>query len=318
MSNLEVSEVTTPNRNEDEVQIGEIVSAIWRGKWVVIFISLLFSVASVFYALSIPDEYTSTSLLSPSSNPGGSSVSKLSSSLGGVAALAGVNLSSGDGGDKVTVSIALLKTWGFIEGFIEKNNIEVELFAVRGWDRAVNRLIIDELLYDEESSKWVRETMDGRRTAKPSSWELFEKMKPRLDVHQDVKTGLISISVTHYSPFVAKKWVDMLIADINDHMREKDRADAVQRIDYLKLQIEKTGNADMRAIFYHLIEEQTKALMLAEISDEYVFKTVSPAKVAERKSRPKRAFIVILGGILGTMFSIILVLVFYFKKRQAK
>ncbi|MDQ7050414.1 MAG: GNVR domain-containing protein [Enterobacterales bacterium] len=55
--------------------------------------------------------------------------------------------------------------------------------------------------------------------------------------------------------------------------------------------------------------------MLAEVSDEYVFKTLSPAKVAEEKSKPKRALIAILGFMLGGMLSVIIVLVRHFRKK---
>ena len=63
-----------------------------------------------------------------------------------------------------------------------------------------------------------------------------------------------------------------------------------------------------------MIEEQTKTLMLAEVSDEYVFKTISPAKVSEEKAKPKpkRALIVMLGGMLA----VIIVLIRHFKKSK--
>jgi len=44
--------------------------------------------------------------------------------------------------------------------------------------------------------------------------------------------------------------------------------------------------------------------MLAEVSDEYVFKTLSQAKVAEEKAKPKRALIAILGFMLGGMLAV--------------
>ena len=54
--------------------------------------------------------------------------------------------------------------------------------------------------------------------------------------------------------------------------------------------------------------------MLAEVSDEYVFKTLSEAKVAEKKSKPKRALICVLGLLLGGMISVMFVLIRNFRK----
>ena len=59
----------------------------------------------------------------------------------------------------------------------------------------------------------------------------------------------------------------------------------------------------MKNIFYQLIEEQTKSLMLAELSDEYVFKVISEPKVTEEKVEPKRAIIAIFGFVLGNIFA---------------
>ncbi len=71
----------------------------------------------------------------------------------------------------------------------------------------------------------------------------------------------------------------------------------------------------MQSVFYQLIEEQTKTLMLAEVSDEYVFKTLSPARVEEQKSKPKR-IVVVLGFILGGFLSLLVVLFRYFTSKK--
>ncbi len=56
--------------------------------------------------------------------------------------------------------------------------------------------------------------------------------------------------------------------------------------------------------------------MLANVRDEYVFKTVDPAVVAERKAKPKRALIVILAVMLGSLLSMMFVLVRYFSDKK--
>ena len=82
----------------------------------------------------------------------------------------------------------------------------------------------------------------------------------------------------------------------------------------MKSQINKTNVSEMQAVFYQIIEEQTKTLMLAEISSEYVLKTISSGKVAEIKSKPKRALMVIFFTLLGSMLAMTFVLVSHFKK----
>jgi hypothetical protein len=71
----------------------------------------------------------------------------------------------------------------------------------------------------------------------------------------------------------------------------------------------------MQTVFYQLIEEQTKTIMLAEVSKEYVLKTIDPANAPEEKAKPKRALIVVLGTMLGGILSVLFVLIRYFTKK---
>lgn len=76
------------------------------------------------------------------------------------------------------------------------------------------------------------------------------------------------------------------MADLNQVMKQKDIDEAQRNIAYLKVQLEKTSVADMQTVFYKLIEEQTKTLMLAEVNQEYVLKPWIPPWCRKRKPNP--------------------------------
>ena len=176
-------------------------------------------------------------------------------------------------------------------------------------------MIIDETLYDQEASNWVGADKKNNIEGGPSSWGIYGAILNRVNISQDVETGFVSLTVEHFSPYVAKKWVDLLVLSINEHIQLHDRKEALSSIEYLKEQIGKTSITEMRTIFYQLIEEQTKTLMLAEISREYVLKTLSPARVAEVRAKPKRASIIALGAVLGCMFAFAIVAIRYLVRR---
>ena len=301
----------------DLIDLGEVWRIIWWGKWKIISMTLIITACTIYYSLSIADEYESTAILIPSSSSGTSAISKLAGQFGGLASLAGVDLSRGKSGDKTTIAIELIKTWGFLESFIEANGLEIEVFAVKGWDRQKNVLIVDDNLYDESKSVWVRKVdVKKGQTVKPTGWELFEAIKGKITVKKSKHTGFVTIGVTHYSPYVAKKWVDLLVVAINEHIQLQDKNDALTSIKYLKSQAAITTISEMQTVFFQLIEEQTKILMLAEISREYVLKTLSGAKVAERKIRPRRAVTVVLGAVIGFFVSLLVVFFLNILKRR--
>ena len=101
-------------------------------------------------------------------------------------------------------------------------------------------------------------------------------------------------------------------------MREQDKIEAQNSIDYLTKKLQETQLADMQTVFYQLIEEQTKTIMLAEVSKEYVLKTIDPANAPEEKAKPKRALIVVLGTMLGGILSVLIVLIRYFTKKRTR
>ena len=50
-------------------------------------------------------------------------------------------------------------------------------------------------------------------------------------------------------------------------------------------------------------------MMLAKGSPEYILRTLDPAVVPEKKSRPSRALICVLGTLLGGILSVLVVLI---------
>jgi uncharacterized protein involved in exopolysaccharide biosynthesis len=296
-------------RESGEIDLRLIVVSLWNKKWLIIVCILAFTVASVFYSLSLPDKYQSKAILFSSSSSGSSSLSKLAGQFGGLASLAGVNFGGGQSTDKVTIAIELMKTWGFLEELINKQKLEVEVYAVNGWDKLNNRLLINQELYDVSLGEW-REDEKGV-SLKPTSWALYKKLRASVSIFQDQKNRLITVSVEHYSPYEAKRIVDLLVEAINLHMQEQDKVESINSIEYLKKQIGSTDIAEMKSIFFQLIEEQTKTLMLTQISDGYVFNTLSQAKVTEEKLKPNRTIIVAISIVVGALFSFLLVFVIH-------
>lgn len=116
-----------------------------------------------------------------------------------------------------------------------------------------------------------------------------------------------------------KQWVEWLVADFNLWMKDKPLTETKRNIGYLEQQLQKADISDMRSVFYQLIEDQTKNLMLAEVESEFAFKTIDPAVIPEEKAGPKRALICVLATLLGGMLGVAVVLVrFAFRKEETE
>ena len=303
--------VSGAHQYDDEIDLKELFGVLWAGKILIVAITAIFAIGSVLVALSIPNQYKATAVLAPAQADGGGLSSALGQ-LGGLASLAGVTIGEGSSSES-QIAQEIMKSWSFVESFIADNNLEVEVYAAKGWSKSSGELMIDDDVYDIDTQAWLLEDDETGELVPPTSWELFKRFDEMLSVSQDKTSGLVSVSLEYYSPIFAKEWLDLYIAAINQHMQARQVAKVSRNITYLEAQIAKTSIAEMREVFYTIIEEQTKNKMVAEASPDYAFVAVSPSMVPEEKSKPSRALICILGTLLGGVLGVLIVLI-----RQSK
>ncbi|MDT3296878.1 Wzz/FepE/Etk N-terminal domain-containing protein [Shewanella sp. SP2S2-6] len=309
------SDARFPQVQDDEIDLRELFSVIWQGKWLIIAITAVFAIGSVVFAIMQPNIYKSEALLAPASEQQGGGLSALASQFGGLASLAGVNLGGKGGTDKTQLAIEVLKSRQFTSDFIQKHNILAVLMAAKKWDRDQDKVLYDEDTYISETNTWVRD-VEPPFKPEPSMQEAYKEFSKIFSANSDKETGMVTLSVEHLSPTVAEQWVTWLIEDINKVMKERDVAEANRSSEFLNKQIALTNVADIKTILYKLVEEQAKTIMFAEVRDEYVFKTIDPAFAPEEKAKPKRALICVLGTIFGGMLGVMFVLVRHFIRKE--
>lgn len=289
----------------DVIDLGELAKNIWKERIKIILVTSIFGICSYFYSLTLPDTYQSTILLAPTQNEGGG-LAALGAQYNSLASLAGINLSNNKT-NETDQAMKLLHSWPFLEAFFHKHKLKPQIIAAQDWDKTTNRLVIDAKLYNSQLGKWTRS--DKGDSNEPSSWKTYKALSGMISSGLDPKTGMISINVEHISPSVAKDWCLLLADDLNQHFQIRDTNEAQKNIKYLQNKINETSIKDMQTVFYKMIEDQTKSLMLAEVSDEYLLTTVVPPMIAEEKIAPQRGLIIALSTIFGFVSMVLFILV---------
>ena len=314
MSDMQAGHSQTPM--DDEIDLKELFVVLWSGKWLITAITGIAAVASVVIALMLPNIYTANALLAPAEQSGGG-MSALMQQYGGLASLAGVSLPGGEDGSRAQLGMQLMKSRAFIGDFVERRDILPELMAVKAWDAGSREIVFDPESYDAASKTWVREVEPPKQPA-PSSQEAHKVFSAILGVSQDKQTGYVTVSIEHQSPAIAAQWVNWLVEDVNAAVKAQDVAEAEKSIEYLREQVTNTSLADLQAVFFDLIQSQTETVMLAEVRQEYVFKTIDPAVAPEEKSKPSRALICVLGTLLGGMLGVVIVLIRHYARSESE
>jgi uncharacterized protein involved in exopolysaccharide biosynthesis len=298
---------------KQDISLSELITAILSGKIKIIVGTIIFALISVAIALYLPNQYKSKSTLIVNSESSGG-LASLAGSLGGLAGMAGINLGGGQENSNPLIAKELIKSQAFILKFIDKHDLLVPIMASKKWDEATNTLIIDTKRYDVNKGLWLFKDTPSKQD-RPKQEDIVKEFKKIFTLNEDTKNGIITMSVEFYSPELSQQWLNFLISDINETIRQYDVEQSTKSINYLKGLLIETENAAFQETFYNLIEEQTKTLMLSKVRDDYVFKTIDPPNLPEKKSKPSRAFICVLGSFFGGFLMTLWVLIGYFIKR---
>ncbi|MDC0166164.1 Wzz/FepE/Etk N-terminal domain-containing protein [Gammaproteobacteria bacterium] len=291
-----------------EIDLKKVFTILWHKKILITFITLLSLTISIIYASMTPDIYKSSALLVPSSSK--DSLSSKLSSYSPIASLAGFGVAS----DEITKSqeaLERIKSFEFFSNhflpYIKLQN----LVATKEWLPETDTLIYDKSVYDENSDKWLRQS-NYPQISIPSEQEAFKTYTKILYIFEDKKKSLISISLEHQSPRIAKKWLDIIIENINSSMREEDKLNAINSINYLNESSQSTTIQSMKDAIASLQETQMQTLMLASANKNYIFKTIDSPLIAEENFKPKRLLIIIFGFFIGVIFGITIAIISYF------
>lgn len=240
-------------------------------------------VSLVTYSLIVEESYRSSTIINHVDNDEGG-LSSFGSQLGGLSSLASFGISSQD--SRKNVNIATLTSRVFLEDFITTENLSTEMLA---------------------RSSYTPSTVPD--------WYLYKTLRDKINISEDLKTGLVTLSVDWYEPSIASDWANKLVSSINNKIRLQDIEEAKQNISFLEKEIQKTKLTEVQKLMYSIMQKQTETMMLANVKKEYAFKVINPAYPPELRFFPQRKLIVIVGTILGGLGIFLAIFVFEFIKR---
>ena len=302
------------NYSDNEIDLLELFYALWDGKWIIVSLTTFASIAGVIYSLSLPNIYESRALLVPANSASG--ISGALRSYGGLAGLAGIGFPSSRDQGNSAEAIKKIPTLSFFENNILTNIYLPDLMAFESWNSEKNTVSYDKNVYDNKSKTWIANDSDPMQKI-PSIQKSFKAFKSKLSLVVDDRTGFVTISIKHQSPYIAKQWVELVVDEVNSFYRQKDKSESEKATRYLNQQISMTSLSEIKEVLAQLLQEEIKKLTLIEANKFYVFDYIDPPAAMEQKVDPSRALICIISAILGGILSLVLVLIkhFVFKEK---
>lgn len=283
---------------EEGINFFELWGILMEKKWLIAGITSAVTVLAVIYAFFATPVYRAETLLAPVEGESGGRMFELMSQYGGLAAMAGADLSVSNELRK-NEALAILQSRRFLGDFIHEENLMPVLFADN---------------WNAEKGSWKVEKEDI-----PTEGDAVDAFTESiLSVSENKKTGLVTVGVEWKDPVLVAEWANKLVSRVNQEIKEKMIEKSRKSIHYLEKQLQQTNVAENRQMIYNLIQFDIKDLMLADITDEVTFKVIDPAVVPRKRSKPQRKKIVLVSMVFGLGGSIFIVFAKRFIKNQRK
>jgi uncharacterized protein involved in exopolysaccharide biosynthesis len=271
---------SSPPIDKDEIDLFELIRTLIAAWKTIAIITVLCTVLAYAYAKNAPKVFKATSLLAQT----GEQTSGVSSALGqfgGLAAIAGISIPSSSNIERV---LATLKSREFLKKFISSRKLLPIIFND---------------LWDEHLNTW--KIIEGQEEL--TTEDGIASLQSAIQVEQ-MKTGLITLSISFKDPKIAAQLANDLVKQLNEQLRQKAITDSIKRMGYLEQELAKTTLQDMRAVLYNLLESEKQNAMLANVNEDFALEVIDPAVVPEGSDKPRHKLIVALGVVCGGFFGV--------------
>ncbi|HWZ61714.1 MAG TPA: Wzz/FepE/Etk N-terminal domain-containing protein [Steroidobacteraceae bacterium] len=278
--------VVPQGQEQEAVSLAAVLATVVDSWRLIAAAVLIGAMGALAVTLFMPTIYRAKIIVAPvteSESVGGHGLGgMLGGEIGGLASMAGIDISGGDA--RKQEFYATLMSVGFAREFIQSENLMPVLFADR---------------WDARTGNWRQ----GVRIPTLGAGVRMLAGHYRT-ISEDRKTSLVTVSFECTSPELAARLANRTIEMVNDRLRNEAIKTADLSIEYLDKELAKTNVVGVQQGIYQLIQEQINKSMVANVQREYAYKVIDPAVVPDIKASPLRALIGSIGAIAGLVLSL--------------
>ena len=287
--------------SEGQIDISKFLLMLWLRKYIIFFITVFTTFIILMLSYLLTDYYKSSALLFEKGQEESSA-----SAYSGIASMAGISL-PGQNEGKSDMAIELIKSRYFLKQLINKEGVLESLMAYKSFNRDTGAIIFDEEIYNYKTNKWKEKYQHDQ--GRPSYIEAHKIYLKNLNIYKDKINNFVTISYEHVSPEFAFEFLTLIIDSVNETMRKKHLNDSEKSLAFLYQKLEDNNSNVVETSISRLIEAEMQTQLRANISKNYVFDFIEPPFIPEKKSKPSRSLIGIVGFLFGFILAISYVLI---------
>tara|TARA_Y200000002_G_scaffold257023_1_gene213215 strand:+ start:5089 stop:6000 length:912 start_codon:yes stop_codon:yes gene_type:complete len=193
---------------------------------------------------------------------------------------------------------------GPVGGMSSEAKIAIERINSKDYfQRIYNNPILLSCLYKKcDLSKLNDISAEDKEFLKPNFMPAYRKFRSMFTIFANVE--IVTFSFKHHSPETALIFLNWLVQDSNNYIRDYDVSKANNTIKFLNSTLSQTKNLELQKLISALIQKEIQTLALSEKTEYFAFEIVDSVYLPEDRIFPKRSLIVLTAFFLSIFLSI--------------
>ena len=297
--------------NGFEIDLLAVLKQVIRRKFLALGIVVGFTVAVIIYSLTLPDVFICRMILMPSTDSDTPVMSSMSNAFGGLAQIAGIKLPGTKSSNEIEV---VLKSNYLKEKVINNYSLLPVLFKTRWdeekgeWKKSERSLLASLAGALKSLAMPAKEGDGGGGGGGPTVDDGIRAFNDVMRVITDALLGTIMVEIEDTDPNTAYK----LALYISQALREGMRGDYIENAKATKKSLEsallKIDDPIIRNKLYELIASQVESIATANVKKDFGFKIVDPPRVPDKKAKPVRSRIVMVGFAASIFLAVLVIM----------
>lgn len=296
-----------PDLADDEIDLRELFTKLWHGRWVIVLLCCVALVLASFYLHVAARKYTVSMTFKPVIEEG---AGPNLAGLGGLASLAGVSLPQSGSGDFATFR-TLLRSEEVAERVIAATELLPAIFK-NEWDaqQAQFRKPPRGLLGRSLSGLKSILTGDEKRDyIAPNPQRLSIFMDRTLGLSVNNETGFLTVSAESEDPETLVALIVAATEATDQLMKERYIVNAEQTLQFYQSKILTSRSREHREALAKLISAEDQKLMLTSEGRHFVAEPLTRATTSMDPTSPKSVLVLALALVLGLFSGAALVVI---------
>lgn len=291
---------------KDDIDLGDLFNAIWQGKILIIFISILTILIAVLYLQNATAKYSVRMVyktVQPSNAPN-------FGSLSGLASLANLELPGSDSSSDVEVFKYLITSVEVGDIILSNPLLVRELFS-NEFDVINNTYKMPEMNRLAKMKKKIKLFITGRETEPyipPNAVRVARILKKSFLQKVDKKTGFITFSAETNNPQLTVKLIDYAVNTTDELLKNRYIESLTSSLSFYQKKLSQAKSREHREALAKLIVMEQKRLMLVSTGNDYVIEPITKPEISLYPTSPNVSAVLIIGFSLGMFLGVSFVL----------